>query len=210
MTLSFAILPFSSTFSMPKNFCRALISAGSGSAAANADRTQRTLGKTADRNRMHFMAGAPLPLVSQIHSSLTPISLLVCLEILLHVIGRVFLREPALIHPLLQPVLDLADVLAVVLVELAEHFVREPCLVSGLVAKTGAAVGNGVRKQRHIQISRAHAALSVAELVQRHAGAVTQVVVDFHDRGRARRYRAARCPVDQVLQAHESHCAVGA
>src|SRR6266540_3573428 len=81
------------------------------------------------------------------------------LEILLHVIGRVFLREPALVHQLLQPVLDLADVLAVVPVELVEHFVREPRLISGLVAEPGAAVGNGVRKQRHIEISRAHAAL---------------------------------------------------
>src|SRR5436190_10645514 len=74
------------------------------------------------------------------------------LEILLHVIGRVFLREPALVHELLKAVLDFADVLAVVLVEL-----REPRLVSGLVAKTGAAVGNAVCIQRHIEISRAHA-----------------------------------------------------
>src|SRR6266581_585809 len=70
MSLSFATLPFSSTFSMPKNFCRALTSAGSASAAAaaNVDRTHRTLGKTADRNRMHFMARAPLRSVSQMQA----------------------------------------------------------------------------------------------------------------------------------------------
>src|SRR5213592_2176591 len=50
-------------------------------------------------------------------------------------IGRVFLREPALVQKVLQPVLDFADVLAVVSVELVEHFVREPRLISGLVAK---------------------------------------------------------------------------
>src|SRR5216117_2919122 len=83
--------------------------------------------------------------------------LLECLEILLHVIRRILLREPAIVHELLKPVLDLADVLAVVPVELVEHFVRKPRLISGLVAKTGAAVGNGVRIQRHIEISRARA-----------------------------------------------------
>src|SRR5437773_980652 len=78
--------------------------------------------------------------------------LLECLEILLHVVRRVFLREPALVHQLLKSALDLADVLAVVLAEL-----REARLISSLVAKTGSAVGNGVRIQRHIEISRTHA-----------------------------------------------------
>src|SRR6266571_2905380 len=68
MTLSFATLPFSSTFSMPKNFCRALISAGSAAAAANVDRAHRTLGKTADRNRMHFMGRPPLRSASQMQA----------------------------------------------------------------------------------------------------------------------------------------------
>src|SRR2546422_10537834 len=70
MTLSFATLPFSSTFSMPKNFCRALISAGSASAApaAKVDRTHRTPGKNADRNRMHFMVRAPLRSVSRMQA----------------------------------------------------------------------------------------------------------------------------------------------
>src|SRR5712691_2097172 len=113
-------------------------------------RTERKGRRARPRTGIACISWLELLLVSQIHSSLTSISLLECLEILLHVIGRVFLREPALVHQLLQPVLDLADVLAVVLVELAEHFVGEPRLVSGLVAKTGAAVGNGVRKQRHI------------------------------------------------------------
>src|SRR5881396_1278609 len=87
------------------------------------------------------------------------------LEILLHVIRRVFLREPAPVHELLKAVLDFADVLAVVAVELVEHFVGKPRLISGLVAEPGAAVGNGVRIQRHIEISRTHAALRVYLLV---------------------------------------------
>src|SRR5881396_835945 len=85
----------------------------------------------------------------------------VSLEILLHVIRRVLFREPAIVHQLLKPVLDFADVLTVVLVELVEHFLRKPRLISGLVAERGATVGNGVRKQRHIEISRVAEVLEI-------------------------------------------------
>ena len=59
MTLSPFTLPLSSTFSIPKNFCRALTMSRGGAAAASNEKAHRAPGTSTEEIRLQFMNGPP-------------------------------------------------------------------------------------------------------------------------------------------------------